>query len=172
MNRLLGTLMIAALCCIPLRADPEIPIADRVPNDESGSCVWCCLDTMAKYHHYEFRFLGKYKGSANQTLVDDALRRENFLFDSVPASPHKYMGFLKSRTKQDVPVMVALWWWPYTKQDGPRAWHAVMVTGFNDGQVSIVDPNTPTKNWTWSEEAFQKYWVGWAVALREPLTVE
>lgn len=98
-------------------------------------------------------------------MVNTALEQSGLQFDMFYPSPNKPIEFVKKKIQEDVPVMVGLWWWPHTEQ-GTGKWHAVLVLGVRDGQVTILDPNTPTKTWVWSEEAFLKYWVGWSVAIK------
>lgn len=168
MKAFLGAVMLTIFSCTLLRAEPYIPFEQRVPNDERGSCVWCCLEMMSKYHKFNYGLHAKYGGPTNHMDLESILQKEKVPFSQVRPNPSKSLDFLEANIRADVPVMVVLWWWPYTRQSGPPGWHAVIVTGIKDNQIGIIDPNTPGKNWTWSETAFKKYWVGWSLVLKEP----
>lgn len=146
-------------------AEVNIDKSNRTPNDRVGSCCWTCLDTMAKHLKLKVRFVPKYSGPAWPGTVDEALQSEGVKYERrYGTDGRKDLAFLKAKTEANLPVMVVLVWWPHCAQN-PGTNHAVIVTGFEGGRVSMVDTNTPDKDWTWSEESFTKWWNGWAVCL-------
>lgn len=164
MKTLTAWLLVCALCTAG-----EIPVAQRVPNNDVGVCWFCCAETLGNVIGLPTLIGLRDRVMATQDGIGGAKEEviERWLA-AAQVTRHKTTKadyeFLKQGLKVSPGVIVTLKAWQ--EDSGPTETHAVIVTEMQwtgkEWQYKFVDPNKIEQNYTVGQKWFASHWVGYA----------
>ena len=134
----------------------SIPREIRIPNRTGSQCVWCSLETAARYHKIEqlYGLTARYKGTAGPGNVEPVLQRANVRY-RMAQTGCRATWWLKDSIDKGYPVAVGL-----------NGSHMVTLVGWADGYYEIIDnSDRALEVRRWPAARFERSWDGWAIAL-------
>jgi hypothetical protein len=145
-----------------LITDPEligvqvpIPKEFRTYNKSGSQCVWCSLETLARYHKIErlYDLTKKYKHASGPGEVARVLKDRDIKFFQTEKKDISFLEEYVKNRKLGCGV-------------GLNGTHAVNVVHFDKDIVKIIDNSDRSlKIQTWSMKRFISQWDGWAFVL-------
>jgi hypothetical protein len=173
-----------------LYAEPiTIAKEDQVENfQDVGYCAWCCIETLGRHHRVKVLYdLVKNRRAGPQQVLVDYGGKEKKWHDAGPGwewaifnklrelkvkfyyqkTGDKSYDLIKYAMENRLACMYAV---------GRDAWykgseaHAMIIVGFDDKEVNIIDPNHPGKSFIATRAWFDHFWTGQLVVILPPDT--
>jgi hypothetical protein len=155
----------------------HIPRAHRVANEDPGCCTWACLETTGNYLSLpslqgltraraqraleipqgESRPRDDSAGTLERIRTELSHRQVRFRFQ---LEGDYSLDLLRTGLAQGVPILLSVRDYPE-----PGSYHAVLLLGLSDEQVTVLDPNDVEHNRAFARSWLAPHWTGRAVLL-------